>query len=326
MKRFIALVCLTVILGSLTVADAFTITGHSLGGQTFPIRLKFILGVPLTFDTVLVTIAIPGLNTYTLSGVPEGGYILFSYQDLNTNLTPDLDEPRGFYGGQMPTILNLSSDSSGIDIQLQPPNSGGFTGQLLYNGALSGTRYVQAFRSPAMEGIPNGLGFVLDTTGQNNYTCFVDSFGTYYAMAFMDLNRNFQFDPDEPMGVYGGETPAAINVQQDDFPDNIDITLLDPSAVDPERPSLPQSFTLNAVYPNPFNSLARVSFSVSAPSQIAITLYDVLGRSVREIARNFYAPGSYQVTLNGRDLPTGVYLLALQGGSQSAVAKVLLLK
>ena len=205
------LLCIVVLLIAITAsASAFNIQGHITGGTGF--ALRYVWGFPTTFDTILVTIAIPYFNTYTLAA-PEGSYMLLAYQDLNGNVTPDLDEPRGFYGGQPPQLLVLSSDTSGIDIDLQPPNTGGFTGVVSYSGTNTGATFITAHRSPAFSDSAHGIGFLLNRTGSGSYTCFVDSFGIYYAYAFMDLNSNFVHDPDEPYGIYGGSTPQAISVQ-----------------------------------------------------------------------------------------------------------------
>ena len=314
---------LLISLSSAALTQAYTIQGHVTGGSGIPFR--YVVAIPTRMDTFYFTVQL--LNSYTLSGLDTGGYLLVAYQDLNWNVLPDLDEPRGFYGGgTTPQVFTLLHDTAGVDIALHPPSSGGFTGRIIYGGTQSGTMYVRAFHTPAMDGLPGGVGFVLDTTGNNNYTCFVDSFGTYYAMAFVDVNRNLTPDPGEPQGIYGGQAPSPIDITPTHFPSNVEITLLDPAAA-PERPAAaPTEMTLSPAYPNPFNNVARTSFTLNRTAAIDLGLYDLLGRRVKTVAEGSFAPGVHEAVLDLRELPTGVYLLRLESGGFAATQKVLLLK
>jgi hypothetical protein len=325
MMKYLRLGLLLVILSSAAQAQAYSISGHVTNGTG--LQLRYVFAIPTRLDTFFVTVCIPVLNSFTLSNMDSGGYVLVAYQDLNVNFIPDLNEPRGFYGGgTVPQVFELLHDSSGVDIALHPPSSGGFTGRIIYNGMQSGSMYVRAFHTPAMDGTLAGAGFVLDTTGNNNYTAFVDSFGTYYAMAFMDLNGNFSPDANEPQGIYGGQTPAAIEITTTHFPTNINITLLDPAAAPERRENLPEGMILSPVYPNPFNSNARTSFVLDHTAAIDLGLYDLLGRRVRSVAHGSFVPGEHEVVLDLRELPTGVYLLRLESGGVAVTRKVLLLK
>jgi hypothetical protein len=321
--RYLTIVLLLLVLCG--AVQAYTVTGHVTGGSGLPLR--YVFAAPTRLDTFFATVCIPILNSYTLSGMDSGGYFIVAYQDLNTNFIPDPNEPRGFYGGgTLPEVFNLLHDSAGVDIALHPPSSGGFTGRLIYNGTQSGTMFVRAFRTPEMDGTLAGVGFVLDSTGNNNYTAYVDSFGTYYAMAFMDLNRNFTPDADEPQGIYGGQTAAPIAISATHYPSNIDITLHDPEAAPQRRDNLPEGMALTQVYPNPFNSIARATFVLDHAATIDLGLYDLLGRRVQTEAHGNFAPGEHEIVLDLRELPTGVYLLRLESVGFAATEKVLLLK
>jgi hypothetical protein len=323
MNRRILIFALVLLLAGAGTVSAFTISGSVTGGQA-GLTLKWVVGIPTSLDTVYLTVAI--FNTYALSNVQEGGYLLFAYQDLNWNVTPDLDEPRGFYGGTPPQVLMVTSDTAGINIALLPPDNGGFTGVVSYSGELRGATIISAFDNPSFSGAPRGAGAVLDTSGVGNYVAMVDTFGVYYAYAFMDLNLNFAHDPDEPFGIYGGDAPLPINVQPLSFPDNVNITLTDPSATPPLPRALPQNLSLISVYPNPFNSAATITFTLGTASPVELIAYDLLGREARRIEAGVLSAGEHRVTLNGDALPSGVYLVRLSAGSETAVTKALLLR
>ncbi len=326
MKRLLIVFCLLLAVLAASPAHAFTVSGSISGGSGQPLQFKYIYAVPTTLDTFFLTIAIPFVDTYTFTGMQEGSYLLFSFQDLNTNLLPDLDEPRGFYGGQPPQTLVLTSDTSGINIELLAPTSGGFTGTVAYSGTATGATFVFAHRSPTMTDSVRGIGILLTNTGNGTYTCFVDSFGVYYAEALMEITVNFQHDADEPYGIFGGSTPTAINVQPTNFPDNVDITLEDPNAASQPLLPLPGRTDISRIYPNPFNSQTQISFTLANPGQIELSLYDILGRQVEILASGLYGEGEHELTLNAGDLPSGLYFVNLQSGTIRTAQRLLLLK
>jgi hypothetical protein len=325
-KRWILTLCILAVVVSTPLAQGYTLSGQVLGGQTGLTLLKYVFAVPTTLDTFYFAIALPFVNTYTLLNMDSGGYILFAYQDLNgSGFPPDLDEPRGFYGGVVPQVFQLLGDSSGVNIELLDPDQGGFTGSISYSGTHTGITLLYAYYNPGFEDVPHGVSSLLtNTTGSGDYTALVDSFTTYYAYAFMDLNNNFGWDPGEPGGVYGGETPDPIVVQETNFPENIDITMEDASVIAPLPFAEVTSFTLEKVYPNPFNSIATVAFALSSPSEIELGVFDVLGRQVETLVRGTYAVGEHQVPFNAQGLASGVYVVRLSG-SEGHVSKPVLL-
>jgi hypothetical protein len=326
MKRWLCGSFLLAVVLVITPAQAFTVAGH-LTGQT-GLAIYEIYAVPTTFDTFFVTIGIPlfGNVTYSFANMDAASYFLFAFKDLNANLLPDLDEPRGFYGGMPPQLLVLSSDTTGIDIELLLPNSGGFSGTIAYAGTSTGLTFILAHRDPSLTDSVHGIGVLINNTGNGSYTCFVDSFGTYYAESIMDLTFNLQHDADEPYGVYGGSEPSPIDVQPTDFPDNVDITLEDPNRA-PEPPvEVPRVSGLSKIYPNPFNSQTRISFVLPVPGNIELSLYDILGRQVEVLSNGLFTGGEHDVVLNAHGLPSGLYLVCLKTGSGSTAQRLLLLK
>ncbi len=88
----------------------------------------------------------------------------------------------------------------------------------------------------------------------------------------------------------------------------------------------PSDFRLGAPYPNPFNPVAHVPYSLSAPAKIRLAVYDLLGRERIKLAEGFRAAGEHVAVLLGADLSAGVYLIKLSAGEQQSIRKCLLLK
>ena len=312
-------------------ALAYSISGHILGSVgAFP--PPYVIAVPSTMDTFYFAFANPIQGyAYTILGPGPGSYFLFSFRDLNINLMPDLDEPRGFYGGMPPQLLQLSSDTSNVDIEILPSNTGGFSGAITYNGSASGGTFVIAHRQPDFSDLPHGVGLLLDglsidPTGNGPYTAFVDSFGVYYAFAYMDVNGNYLHDTDEPYGVFGGSTPQTINVIQGNLPDNINIVLEDPAAASFRPAFVTTVSTLGEAYPNPFNATTVLPFRLVEAGDIQLVLQDILGRNIEILVSGFYPAGNFQVIINADNRPSGTYFVSLQAGGVNSVRRVLLLK
>ncbi len=92
-----------------------------------------------------------------------------------------------------------------------------------------------------------------------------------------------------------------------------------------EQPKV--SFKLNNAYPNPFNSSVRIPYQLSNPDRITITVFNIMGQQVRRLLHNkSMSPGEYVVGWDGKDnngafLPSGAYLVRLQGVNSGAATK-----
>jgi hypothetical protein len=89
---------------------------------------------------------------------------------------------------------------------------------------------------------------------------------------------------------------------------------------------LPREVTLHDVYPNPFNAVAVVRFALPKTQPVAVRLFDVTGRLVRTLESRTYDAGEHAITVDGSNLASGVYLVALEAGNVRLTRKALLLK
>jgi acid phosphatase len=88
----------------------------------------------------------------------------------------------------------------------------------------------------------------------------------------------------------------------------------------------PAHFELNQNYPNPFNPSTTISYSVPNASQVVIKIYNVIGKEVSTLVNESKPAGNYQVKLDAKDLPSGIYFYKIQAGNFSDVKKMILLK
>ncbi|MCF7810711.1 carboxypeptidase regulatory-like domain-containing protein [bacterium] len=89
---------------------------------------------------------------------------------------------------------------------------------------------------------------------------------------------------------------------------------------------VPLEFGIVSAYPNPFNSQMRVSYNLLANGIIDLAAYDISGRRVADLTSGRQVSGVHTVMFNGKDMPSGVYMLRLQAGEQNSLMKVMLVK
>lgn len=97
---------------------------------------------------------------------------------------------------------------------------------------------------------------------------------------------------------------------------------------------IPKEFTLSQNYPNPFNPSTKIKFSIPAviASEVrqsvntTLRVYDILGREVATLLNKDLSAGSYEVTFDASDLPSGIYVYTLNSGKFNQSRKMLLLK
>jgi Subtilase family/FlgD Ig-like domain/FG-GAP-like repeat len=97
------------------------------------------------------------------------------------------------------------------------------------------------------------------------------------------------------------------------------------------EPSLPNGFALGQNAPNPFNSATMIEYAVPSRSHVTISVYDILGRKVRDIVNEPKSSGKYSACWDGRDsggkeVASGVYFYRIKAGDFAQSRKMVLLK
>jgi len=101
----------------------------------------------------------------------------------------------------------------------------------------------------------------------------------------------------------------------------------DPTAVSIRNDvQVPGHFNLAQNYPNPFNPTTSIQFSLMGSGYTVLTVYNMLGQEMATLLNTELRSGTYEVTFDAADLPSGIYIYQIQSGGYTAVKKMLLLK
>lgn len=89
---------------------------------------------------------------------------------------------------------------------------------------------------------------------------------------------------------------------------------------------IPKVFNLYQNYPNPFNPVTNIKFDIPKESSVKITIFDALGRVVKDIVNQRLQPGSYSVDWNASSYSSGIYFYRIQAGDYVNEMKMVLVK
>ncbi|MCX7833319.1 MAG: T9SS type A sorting domain-containing protein [Ignavibacteria bacterium] len=79
-------------------------------------------------------------------------------------------------------------------------------------------------------------------------------------------------------------------------------------------------------YPNPFNAITKIRFEIPRDLFVKLRVYSIDGREVACILNECKKAGSYVITFNGEELPSGIYFYKLESESFADVRKMIILK
>ncbi|MDP8241352.1 MAG: T9SS type A sorting domain-containing protein, partial [Candidatus Hatepunaea meridiana] len=93
-----------------------------------------------------------------------------------------------------------------------------------------------------------------------------------------------------------------------------------------ESVELPDEFSIVSAYPNPFNSLMKISYSLPEVANVKLNVYDLAGRHITELVNGRHQAGIYTKELDGSDLVSGTYMIRFEAGRNTSQYKVTLVK
>ncbi|MBO6525181.1 MAG: T9SS type A sorting domain-containing protein [Balneolaceae bacterium] len=143
---------------------------------------------------------------------------------------------------------------------------------------------------------------------------------------FMDLFNN------EITGLYKKPNSDILYVLTTDelFELNTEtkaVTSLKKLPVSNEVPrEIPSSAKLYQNYPNPFNPSTTISFKLNKPTEVTLTVFDALGRTISVLVNGRRISGVHEVSFDASNLSSGIYFYRLETGAFSETKRLTLIK
>jgi len=89
----------------------------------------------------------------------------------------------------------------------------------------------------------------------------------------------------------------------------------------------PVVYGLSEAYPNPFNPVTRLSYDLPADGMVNVSVYDINGRLVAELANGYMLAGTHPVTWDAGNLSSGVYVIKMLANEEHvSMQKIMLIK
>lgn len=239
----------------------------------------------------------------------------------------------------VPTFVSLTPSTFDIDVDadniFQISSTGGVAGgfnPVTSGGTLSiewGNCITLPVELSFFKGHAEGRDVVLDwrsETETNNA-----GFAVEHAMAKTEFRevgyvdgRGMSFEPVDYSFRVGNLDPGhhRFRLRQIDFDGQTEYTPQIEVVVE-----VPGMFVLDPAYPNPFNPSTTVRFALSHSRHVTLHLLDVLGRPYGVLYEGVPAANETQtVQVDGSRLPSGIYIVMLEGEGIRATQRITLLK
>jgi hypothetical protein len=98
------------------------------------------------------------------------------------------------------------------------------------------------------------------------------------------------------------------------------------SGASEEGAQVPDATTLTQNYPNPFNPTTVIRYGLPHAARVSVAVFNVLGQQVAVVEEGMRDAGYHDVTFDGKNMASGVYLYRLQAGEFVQTRKLVLMK
>ena len=220
---------------------------------------------------------------------PEGTLSRAIFNDFNDFQLFDFNYNQFEFNGTVTAKINLEDIScSENDLLIAYDNS----------------NQIRGYAKPIYSPVINDYVFYLMVYDNNE---FGDNLTFEYYNHSMDknyiLNHNIKFEKDMIIG--------------DSF---------NPLVFDFDNQEIVSSLSISKVYPNPFNPITNLEYSIINSGLVKITVFDVTGRQVSVIENSYKDIGDYSIIWDAQNNTSGIYYIQISMDDEIKTQKVVLLK
>jgi len=169
--------------------------------------------------------------------------------------------------------------------------------------------WILAYNGDKVVGARQWQGSIIDVPAMGND-------GSDYTKAYIEAGEvpNFKILRDGELINLEGDVPAFENNQ-----------LYMVSSLT-EAVALPETFSLDRAYPNPFNPTTTLSFAIPVDAAVSLSIYNMQGREVSTLIDKNMDVGYHSVVWNADSYSSGVYFVKMVAGEYVNTQKLMLIK
>jgi hypothetical protein len=288
-----------------------------------------ILGI---ISSVPVTASFSGSTNTSIQGAfvmyvdePSSAFHLFSYKPSGSTLTftPGTLPNQGYkFAPFLVDWGSLSGNNGTIQVELT-------TGQNVTLNASNAILLDNLTQFPILGDFKPGKTYTAEISGnpvmpmQGVFVMYVDKGKTKFD--YVAIGSSIDFKPGK-----GEYKFCAFQVDWSNIGDNsgqTHISIYEKNRLNKKSAEEKvEDFSLQNNYPNPFNPVTTISYSLPVKSEVELAIYNTLGESVVQLVNEEKGPGKYSVEFDAKDLPSGFYFYRLQAGSFVETKKMVLLR
>ena len=86
------------------------------------------------------------------------------------------------------------------------------------------------------------------------------------------------------------------------------------------------NFSIENIYPNPFNSTTNIRFYVKNISKIEISIFNIRGKFIETVFNEYLVEGYQQIIWKPKNIPSGLYFIKFKSNHESHHRQILYLK
>ena len=90
--------------------------------------------------------------------------------------------------------------------------------------------------------------------------------------------------------------------------------------------TLPHETSINSAYPNPFNPITSIGYSLGNNDNLNLSVYNLNGQLVETLVSGVKDAGSYTINWNASQQPSGMYFIRLETFNKVQNRKLMLVK
>ncbi len=107
---------------------------------------------------------------------------------------------------------------------------------------------------------------------------------------------------------------------------NFGVDVTDVTSVSQFSAEIPAEYNLSQNFPNPFNPVTNIQFSIPKSGVVNLTVYDAMGRKVSELVNGHHNAGEYQINFDASSLVSGTYFYKMSAENFSTSKRMILIK